>query len=293
MTEAERHYAFQDHGLDRADDRRGDAAALAALWPSARVLVVDAEGQARGCGAPESLRFPLGADVAPELPVEAVFLGQGGDGSAWFALPALALPEISADATDLRSAASQWPAVEASVFAQARALLHWRQRNRFCGGCGAALEVRRGGHMLFCAACAIEHYPRTDPAIIVAVSDGERLLLGRQAGWPEGRWSVLAGFLEPGESLEQAVAREVLEEAGVRIRRADYAASQPWPFPSALMVGFRAEAEPQPAHAGDELEAAQWFSAAQLRDLTASGAMQISPRLSISRWLIDDWLASH
>jgi NAD+ diphosphatase len=99
--------------------------------------------------------------------------------------------------------------------------------------------------------------------------------------------------MEPGESLEQTVAREVLEEAGVRIRSASYAASQPWPFPSALMVGFRAEADPQLAQAGDELEAAQWFSAAELRELTASGAMQVSPRLSISRWLIDDWLAQH
>ncbi len=291
MTEAERRYAFQHGGLDRADDLRTDADALAALWSNAKVLVLDADGQARGCGDPEALRFPVGADVAPDLPTEAVFLGKDDEGGACFALPALARAEIPVEAIDLRTAAATWPAFEASIFAQARALLHWRERNRFCGGCGSALEVRRGGHMLLCPGCALEHYPRTDPAIIVAVSDGERLLLGRQASWPEGRWSVLAGFLEPGESLEQAVAREVLEEAGVRVRSVVYAASQPWPFPSALMVGFRAEADPQPARAGDELEAAQWFSATELRALTASGAMQVSPRLSISRWLIDDWLA--
>jgi NAD+ diphosphatase len=104
---------------------------------------------------------------------------------------------------------------------------------------------------------------------------------------------VLAGFLEPGESLEQAVAREVMEEAGVRIRSAEYAASQPWPFPSALMLGFRADAEPQAVQVGDELEAARWFGADELRALVASGAVQVSPRLSISRWLIDDWLARH
>jgi len=291
VTQAQRRYAFQHGGLDRADEWRGDAAALAGRWANARVLVLDADGQAHGSGDPEVLRFPVGADLSTDLPAEAVFLGKGDDGGAWFALPALARPEVPVEAIDLRTAATTWPAFEASVFAQARALLHWRERNRFCGGCGAALEARRGGHMLFCPGCAIEHYPRTDPAIIVAVSDGERLLLGRQASWPEGRWSVLAGFLEPGESLEQAVAREVLEEAGVRIRAAHYAASQPWPFPSALMVGFRADADPQAARAGDELEAAKWFSAPELRELTASGAMQISPRLSISRWLIDDWLS--
>jgi NAD+ diphosphatase len=293
VTEAGRRYAFQHPGLDRADELRNDEQALAGLWPGACVLVVDVEGQARGCGDPAGLRFPLGSDLFSERPAEAIFLGRGEGDRPWFALPAGALADIPVDAIELRSAATQWPVFEASVFAQARALLYWRERNQFCGACGVPLEVRRGGHMMLCPGCGLEHYPRTDPAIIVAVSDGERLLLGRQAGWPAGRWSVLAGFMEPGESLEQTVAREVLEEAGVRIRSASYAASQPWPFPSALMVGFRAEADPQLAQAGDELEAAQWFSAAELRELTASGAMQVSPRLSISRWLIDDWLAQH
>ena len=293
MTEAERRYAFRHPGLDRADELRSDSDALVRLWPEAKVLVVDGEGQARGCGDAQAPQFSNGANLLADFPADAIFLGHGDNSEAWFALPALALPEVPAEAIDLRSAAMQWPVFAASVFAQARALLYWRERNRFCGGCAAPLEVRRGGHMLLCPICAFEHYPRTDPAIIVAVSDGDRLLLGRQSGWPAGRWSVLAGFLEPGESLEQAVAREVLEEAGVRIRAAHYAASQPWPFPSALMVGFRAEADPQPAQVGAELEAAQWFSAPELRELTASGAMQVSPRLSISRWLIDDWLAKH
>ena len=177
------------------------------------------------------------------------------------------------------------------MFAQARALLYWHERNRFCGGCAAPLESRRGGHLLLCPSCGLEHYPRTDAAIIVAVSDGERLLLGRQAIWPAGRWSVLAGFLEPGESLEQTVTREVMEEAGVRVRDCQYLASQPWPFPSALMLGFRASADPQPVAVGAELEDARWFSAPELRALVAAGEMKLSPRLSISRWLIDDWMA--
>ncbi len=125
----------------------------------------------------------------------------------------------------------------------------------------------------------------------MAVSDGERLLLGRQASWPEKRWSVLAGFMEPGESLEQTVAREVMEEAGVRIRECRYAGSQPWPFPSALMLGFHALADVQPVSVGAELQDARWFSADELRTQSASGELLLSPSLSISRWLLDDWLA--
>jgi NAD+ diphosphatase len=193
---------------------------------------------------------------------------------------------------DLRNAAVRWQALPAAIYAQARALLHWQSRNRFCGACGRAMELQRGGYAGRCVACGLECYPRTDPAIIVAVSDGERLLLGRQASWPEKRYSVLAGFLEPGESLEQAVAREVMEEAGVRIDGCEYLASQPWPFPSSLMLGFRASAAPQPLRFGGELEDARWFGADELRAQTAAGELQVSPRLSISRWLIDDWLAS-
>ena len=288
-----RQYAFQHPGLDRAEHLRENASALSEHWPGARVLVLDVEGQARFFGDDDAPEFPRGHALASERPQDASFLGLDAAGDAWFALPAEALGELPPQTLDLRSAATRWPALAASAFAQARALLHWQQRNRFCGACGHALGLVRGGFCARCGQCGSEHYPRTDPAIIVAVSDGERLLLGRQASWPAGRWSVLAGFLEPGESLEQAVAREVMEEAGVQIRRAEYAASQPWPFPSALMLGFRAEAEPQPVQVGDELEAAQWFGADELRAQVASGAMQLSPRLSISRWLIDDWLARH
>jgi NAD+ diphosphatase len=288
-----RQYAFQHPGLDRAEQLRENAVALSEHWPRARVLVLDVEGQARFFGNDEAPEFPSGNALASELPQSASFLGLDEASNAWFALPAEALTDLPPRTLDLRSAAVRWPALPAAIFAQARALLHWQQRNRFCGACGQALAIFRGGFCARCPQCGSEHYPRTDPAIIVAVSDGERLLLGRQASWPAGRWSVLAGFLEPGESLEQAVAREVMEEAGVRIRSAEYAASQPWPFPSALMLGFRADAEPQAVQVGDELEAARWFGADELRALVASGAVQVSPRLSISRWLIDDWLARH
>jgi NAD+ diphosphatase len=287
---APREYAFRHPGLDRAEHLREDRDALAAAWPAARVLVVDVEGQLRHPpGDDAEPRFCSALDIAPELPPAAAFLGLHDD-VPHFALAAEAVAELPAATIDLRSAAARWPELPASAFAQARALLFWQQRNRHCGACGEPTIFVRGGFCARCAHCGIEHYPRTDPAIIVAVSDGERLLLGRQAGWPEGRWSVLAGFLEPGESLEQAVVREVSEEAGVRVDACEYAGSQPWPFPASLMVGFHAQARPQPVQVGDELEAAAWFTAAELRAQFASGEIRPSPRLSISRWLMEDWL---
>jgi NAD+ diphosphatase len=290
VTGTPREYAFQHPGLDRAEHLREDRAALAARWPGAFALVIDVEGHLRHLpGDDAAPKLCRAGDLFPELPDSAAFLGLEGD-VAYFALPAEVLAELPPASIDARSAAARWPALHASVFAQARALLFWQQRNRHCGACGQPLVLARGGFCARCAHCGVEHYPRTDPAIIVAVSDGERLLLGRQAGWPEGRWSVLAGFLEPGESLEQAVVREVGEEAGVRVDACEYAGSQPWPFPASLMVGFHATAAPQPVQGGSELEAAAWFSADELRAQIADGALKPSPRLSISRWLMEDWL---
>jgi len=290
VSDTPREYAFRHPGLDRAEHLREDRDALAALWPAAQVLVVDVEGLLRHLpGDDDAPRFCAAAELAPELPPAAAFLGLHGE-APYFALAAEGVADLPASTTDLRSAAARWPELPASAFAQARALLFWQQRNRHCGACGEPTIFVRGGFCARCAHCGIEHYPRTDPAIIVAVSDGERLLLGRQAGWPEGRWSVLAGFCEPGESLEQTVVREVWEEAGVRVDSCEYAGSQPWPFPASLMIGFHAQARPQPVTVGDELEAAAWFTAAELRAQFASGEMRPSPRLSISRWLMEDWL---
>lgn len=294
MSGTPRRYSFQHPGLDRADHLREDARALDSLWSRASVLVLDAEGQARFPGELDQPEFVRGDALSGERPPQASFLGLDESDEPWFALPAESLDELPVQALDLRTAATRWQAFPATVFAQARALLHWQQRSRHCGACGQAMQLQRAGYCARCGHCGLEHYPRTDPAIIVAVSDGERLLLGRQGSWPEKRWSVLAGFMEPGESLEQTVAREVMEEAGVRIRDCHYAASQPWPFPSALMLGFHATADVQPATAGTELQAARWFAADELRGLLASDEIQLSPpSLSIARWLIDDWLARH
>ena len=203
--------------------------------------------------------------------------------------------EVPARRIDLRTAAAQWAPFEATVFAQARAVLHWQQRHRFCGACGGALAFVRGGWQGQCAQCGLDHYPRTDPAVIVAVTDGERLLLGRQASWAARRYSTLAGFVEPGETLEQTVAREVMEESSVRVRSSRYLASQPWPFPSSLMLGFIADAEPDPPQANEELEDARWFSrdevGAALRGDTSEAGLLLSPSVSISRWLIECWFA--
>lgn len=288
MSATPRQYAFQHGGLDRAEHLRDDPDALRQHWRRASLLIIDADGIAFFSGNEDAPRFASG-EAHPE-PAGASFLGMDGE-TAWFAVPAESLPERPPLRLDLRSAALRWPPLPASIFAQARALLHWQQRNRYCGACASALTFARGGFVARCPNCALEHYPRTDPAIIVAVSDGERLLLGRQASWPEKRWSVLAGFLEPGESLEQTVAREVMEEAGVQVHSCQYLASQPWPFPAALMLGFSAQAEPQPVRVGAELQDARWFSADEIRAQIASGELLISPRMSISRWLIDDWLS--
>jgi NAD+ diphosphatase len=306
-------FAFVEGALERADLLRDNVEALAAYWHHARVLLVDADGRTRTTagGGLLSLR---GGDIAEDYAAMTegaatqdppVFLGLRED-EAWFALSAAvfataaAAPSLratwdAAGAIDLRGAAAQWPMADATAFAQARAVLHWHARHRYCSVCGGRLGFVRGGWLGRCGQCGAEHYPRTDPAVIVAVTDGERLLLGRQASWPPRRYSTLAGFVEPGETLEQTVVREVMEESGVRVLRSRYLASQPWPFPSSLMLGFLSEAEPDPPQANEELEDVRWFSrddvGAALRGDTKQDGLLLSPSISISRWLIEAWYA--
>ena len=281
-------FAFVAEPLDRADEWRADAAKLDALRATSHCLLLDARGQVAVDGDGR-LRADIGA------PVDAVFLGRHGD-DAWFAA-SRDTPFGDDDARiDLRSAALQWPAFDSTLFAQARAVLHWRGTHRFCPNCGHALMFSRGGWQGDCGHCGRVEYPRTDPAVIVAVCDGERLLLGRQASWPARRYSTLAGFVEPGESLEAAIAREVWEESRVRVHRSRYLASQPWPFPGSLMLGFIADAEGEvPQTAQDELEDARWFTRADVEAALAEdredAPLRVSPPLSISRWLIECWVA--
>lgn len=294
-------FAFVDGALDRADHLRDDPGALAALWPSARLIVLDADGRALADAAKQ--RFDVNGGTLGGGPGAATFLGLR-DGQAWFFADAATLAIDAPERVDLRRAAAHWPAWQATLFAQARAVQHWHQRHRHCGACGGALRYERAGWLGRCSACGSEHYPRTDQAIIAAITDGARLLLGRQAGWPPRRWSVVAGFVEPGETLEQTVAREVLEETGVRVHAhtARYLASQPWPFPGSLMLGFIADAEPDEPVAQEELEAARWFSAEDVREGLRNDWMQadaegegivLSSPISIARHVITAWLAEH
>ncbi len=284
-------FAFAGDSLDRADALRDQPERLFELWPRARVIVLDREGRAFA-DAQGALAATEGAALGGG-PGTAIFLGLRGD-TAWFAQEADTVPFDAPGHVDLRKAGMQWPAFEAGVFALARAMFHWRSRNRHCGLCGGDIAFIRAGYQGRCQQCGADHYPRVDPAVIVAVSDGERLLLGRQAAWPAGRYSVIAGFVEPGESLEQTVAREVFEETRVRVRRCRYLAAQPWPFPGSLMLGFSAEAEPDEPCVDAELEDARWFSADEIghalhRSEGETGGLLLSPRLSIARSLIEHW----
>ena len=195
---------------------------------------------------------------------------------------------LGARTESLRTLGMRLPADQASLAAYGRAMVLWDRRHRFCGRCGGATASDEGGHVRRCKdeECCNAMFPRVDPAIIVLVNDGERTLLGRQASWDENRYSTLAGFVEPGESLEEAVAREVREESGVDVDMVDYHSSQPWPFPSSLMLGFTARARTTKIELLDaELEHADWFS----REDIASRRIHLPFPVSISYRLIEDW----
>ena len=190
---------------------------------------------------------------------------------------------------DLRLLGSELPPDEANLAAHARALVLWHASQLYCGVCGSSAQPEVGGNSRICANnnCGREIFPRVDPAIIVLVTNRDRCLLGRQSSWPEGRYSTIAGFVEPGESLEDSVRREVYEETNVHVGRVRYHSSQPWPFPSSLMLGFFAEATSSDVVLNDrELEDAQWFTRKELR----SGFPKLPFRISIARRLVDDWL---
>jgi NAD+ diphosphatase len=281
--------------LDRAAHLRQDPAWFAAALADERSRVIPVwnsrsliqEGDALRAAYLEIGRLPPERRNSTDL----VLLGRCGD-THYLAYdiestePPALLPGTRFE--DLRLVAAVLPIDDAGLLGYARALLSWRRRHRFCGACGATTLAAKSGHVLVCSnpSCRHEQFPRIDPAIIVLVSDGQRALLGRQASWPVGRYSTIAGFVEPGESLEDAVAREVYEETGVRVDRIEYHSSQPWPFPASLMLGFTAHALTTEVQLRDqELEDARWFTRAAL---TADGAL-LPPRQSISYRLIEDW----
>ncbi len=291
--------AFAGPYLDRAAHLRKDATFVAqALFAAGTRIVPVCRSRnlvQRGEAGWSAVFLENAAALRGALsPADFVLLGQF-DGLVYFAaefadaeLVTQWSPAREARFEDLRLTGGQMPAQEAGVLAYARAMLYWRERHRYCGVCGAADAPSSAGHVMKCSneSCATDHFPRLDPAIIVLVTDGERALLGRQASWPAGRYSTIAGFVEPGESLEDAVAREVLEETGVRVIESDYHSSQPWPFPASLMIGFSARADPSAVpQADEELEDARWFTRSDI----ASGFPGLPPPQSVSYRLIEDW----
>ncbi len=196
---------------------------------------------------------------------------------------------------ELRLAMVQIPAAMATMAATARAVFNWHHTHRFCARCGASSDVAMAGWERHCAACGAKHFPRTDPVVIMLVTCGNSVLLGRSHGWPEGMYSALAGFVEPGETIEGAVAREVHEETGLTTRRIRYVASQPWPFPNSLMLGCVAEATSRAITLDDELEDALWLSREELLAAWSGQHERITPaRLgAIAHFLIGEWLAGH
>ena len=294
---------YAGSGLDRAHGRRRDPEWLQARRadPGSGFLILW-NGQALSLTGPDPAPALLaGAEAAALTGLgEWAFLGERG-GQALFALdlpfaedPAAELGlEGSGRFADLRQTGPVMGREDAALVAYARALMLWHRRHRYCGLCGAATGVAEGGHQRRCtdAACAAVHFPRTDPAVIMLVTSGDRALLGRQRDWPTGRHSTLAGFVEPGESLEEAVAREVMEEVGVRVTDIRYHSSQPWPFPASVMLGFWARAlDERIAIDPGEIESAGWFTRAELRASPEDERLMLPRRDSIAYRLIQDWI---
>jgi NAD+ diphosphatase len=279
-------------------DRRGVDRAIPG-WPehvlsdpNARFVVSRGTGQLVRRHPTASIAFLKGSDpmVRAANPRDLILLGNlGGSPCVLVDLPSdpATLPAGTAF-EELRPLFGLLSAEEAATLTCARGLVIWRSRHAHCGVCGSATEPRQAGHALRCtnSTCATDFFPRIDPAVIVIVHDGARALLGRQASWPKGRYSALAGFVEPGESLEDAVMREVAEETGIQVNGIHYFASQPWPFPASIMVGFHAEAPSSAIRLDDELEDARWFTP---EEIAASGGALLPGPYTIARHLLDAW----
>ncbi|WP_199099270.1 NAD(+) diphosphatase [Dyella sp. ASV21] len=295
-------FAGLSHILDRTAERRDES-----IWVSeqaasgeARYLLLDPQGQTYLQTGRDALRWLDAGERERWLgELKASFLGFVNDKPHF--LVALDDAERAAELestldarrADLRTAGLRLPADEAGLFAYGKGLAHWQRETRYCAYCGSPLVLVASGHRAQCTndSCGRMHFPRTDAAVIVIVEHEGACLLGRQAGWPPGRYSTLAGFVEPGEALEDAVRREVAEEAGVQVGEVHYHSSQPWPLPQSLMVGFTAKAVSPTIRLRDhELEEARWFTPQDIVQGLADGSFLPSPKLSVSYHLLAHWL---
>jgi NAD+ diphosphatase len=273
---------FAGARLDRAGDRRTDDEWVRARLadPASTAIAVGPEGPLIDDDRPAFV--PVGPDD------EAVLLGLGSDGTPLFAVAR------DEGGSSLRDAAGRLSQADAGLVAYATAIVTWHRNHPHCARCGTRTVMGEAGFVRTCPNCGAVHHPRTDPVVIMVVHDGDRVLLGRQARWPPGRYSALAGFVEPGESLEEAVAREVAEESGVEVSDLRYRSSQPWPFPASLMIGFHARyAGGEPRAVDHELEDVRWFTRDELRAVVRGETeFHVPPPAAIARRLIDEWLES-
>ena len=291
--------------MDRSAERRGEAGFLEGYLADAGTRLLPVWRSKNLIAGPRDAPRPVTLSASEgwwrAVASEVVFLGLV-DGTAHLAIDVSTVedpdgnPAWSGIGTfvDLRTTGQLMSQEEGSLLAYARALVWWHQRHRFCGVCGHPTEGIEAGHQRRCLnkSCDTRHFPRTDPAVIVLVHDGDRCLLGRQAIWPPGMHSVLAGFVEPGENLESAVAREIWEEARITLTDIRYHSSQPWPFPQSLMIGFFARATSTTISvAKDELEDAAWYHRDELLASPEDESFRLPRRDSIARRLVNEWLA--
>jgi len=290
-------HRYTGAGFDRAAQRRLDAAWLAARRadPATRILPMDGLEVLVSTADRPRVWLRTVAEFGRPLPEEALFLGVDEDGTALFAMDLGREAPVGARFLELRTVGAWLPLREAGWCAYARGLAWWHARNRYCGACGGPTVVVQGGHVRRCQLCDAQHFPRSDPAVIVLVTHdhpvhGPRCLLGRSVRFPAGLYSTLAGFVEPGESLEETVRREVFEESGVEVTTMQYRSSQPWPFPASLMLGFRATARDDALRIDpEELADARWLTRAELAD-PERRPVKLPNRDSIARHLVEDWL---
>ncbi len=297
---------FVSLSVDRMSSRRPDAEWIRERIRDRSSRIVPVWRSRNLLAGVEALKPVLlsSTDLAdfPALERSAVLLGQRED-TVYFAVELPAETEDAprrygqgADFRELREAGPLLGSEDGALLAYARGIIHWHRRNRYCGDCGSPTESADGGHTRVCLgpSCGRKHFPRTDPAIIVLVTrreNGEEYcLMGRQPSWPEGMHSAIAGFVEPGESLEQAVVREVREETDVTVGRVHYHSSQPWPFPSSIMLGFTAEAVSSEITLVDgELQHAAWYTREEMVKSLADGSLRVPRRVSIAYRLVEDW----